>query len=133
MAGAKPIPLNDADVAGIDGLIDRWREAWLSRDWDAVVEMCTDDIAMLLPGEPTVSAATLRPFLEAYPEIKSLEWVYDYSEGAGHLAVIRGHGRLELVQDGVVVEVTGRFCDVLRKDDSGGWLMACINWVSDTP
>ena len=133
MTGAKPIPLNDADVVGIDGLIDRWRQAWLSRDWDAVAAMCTDDIAILSPGEPTVSGAALRSWLESYPEIKSLEWINTHSEGTTQLAVVRGKGKLEIVQDGETVRSTGRFCDILRKDDVGAWLVACINWVPDTP
>ena len=131
MAGGKPIPLTSADLEAIQGFFESWKEAWLTRNWEKVMALCTDDITIMTPGEPTTSGPAFRAWLETFPEITALDWRVTHSEGTGQLAVIQGNAMMEIFQDGETVRSEGRYCDIFRKDDNGNWLMACINWMPD--
>jgi ketosteroid isomerase-like protein len=105
----------------------------LSRNWDAVMAMCTEDITMQMPGAPPISGEAFRAWLETFPAIKSVEWEITHAEGTADLAVVRGSAAQVVEQDGETVRMPGKYCDIFRKDDDGRWLMACISWMPDTP
>lgn len=133
MGGAKAKPLSEADLAAIKGFVEPWREAWISRDWDAVMMMCTEDITIQMPGVSPLSGEAFRAWLESSPIIRGVEWKFTHAEGTDHLAVVLGTGVQVVEHDGETVRIPGKYCDIFRKDDDGRWLMACISWMPDTP
>jgi ketosteroid isomerase-like protein len=84
------IGLTADDVAAIRGTIEPWRNACVQRDWDGLLEMCTDDIVFLPPNEPTVEGGGVRRWLDNFPAIKAMALEIDRVEGAGHLACVKG-------------------------------------------
>ena len=120
-----------ADIAAIEATVDPWRTACIERDWDAALDMCTDDCVFLPPGMPSVPPDGLRAFFEAYPEIKAFTFRYDHIEGRDDLATARGGFEMTVVQDGVETSATGKFLDIFRKGDDGVWRYSTIAWNHD--
>ncbi len=130
-AGAQ---LQPDDAAQIRATIDPWRQACLDRDWDALLAMCTENVVISGPGDPSVSGDTLRPWLESYPIIKTMEVNFDSIEISGDLAAVRGSGGMLLEVEGQEVPEIFDFIDIFRKDGSGTWLYSAINFNSkDAP
>ena len=90
MAGGKPTQLSDSDLAAIKSFVEPWREAWISRDWDAVMAMCTEDITIQMPGVPPLSGEAFRAWLESSPIVTGVEWEFTHAEGTDDLAVVLG-------------------------------------------
>ena len=120
--------LSEAELEVFQSLSGPWNGACISRDWDALLELCTDDIVFMPPGESSVSGEGLRPWLDAFPSIKSIEWEIESADMSGDLAVIRGPISQVLEKDGATIDFSGKYCDVLRKGDDGKWRFACVIW-----
>ena len=121
------------DAAAIRAMIGPWAKAGLDRDWDALQEMCTDDVVFAPPGEPKVSGARVRPWLEAFPVMKVFEFAFDKVDVSGDLATAVGAGRWTLTIDGRDHSATFKFADVFRKGRDGNWRYAHVIWNTDTP
>ena len=92
--------LQPDDDAAIRALIDPWRQSAIDRDWDAMLAMCTYEVVFSPPGEPKVSGAQLRPWLEAYPIIKEFNLGFDKIEVSGGLAIGVGWGKMTVEIEG---------------------------------
>jgi uncharacterized protein (TIGR02246 family) len=120
--------LSEADLELFRALRGPWNRAWLERDWDAMLDLCTDDMVFMPPGEQPVSGEGLRPWCDAFPTMKSIDWEIEHAEMAGDLAVLRGPVTLVLEKDGETINFNGKYCDVLRRGEDGTWRFACIIW-----
>ncbi len=121
------------DVAAINGLIEPWNEAVLQKDWDTFQRMCTDDMVFMPPDGLPVQGEAVRPWIEAFPTVKSMWWNIEDIHGQGDLACIRGSVKETLVVDGVEVLIDGKYCDVVRKGADGKWRFALVMWNSNVP
>lgn len=122
----------DAKVmAELEEMIEPWNKACISRDWDALLAMCTDDIAFMSQGEPIVEGKAVRPWLDAFPVVKAMTWSIDHVDTEGDLACIRGPGRQTLVIDGKTVNNEFKFCDVAHRGPDGAWRFSSIIWNMD--
>ena len=74
------------DAAQIRATIAPFIQSCLARDWDAFLEMCTEDIVISGPGEPKTSGDAVRPWLEDYPVMKAMTFDFDRIEVSGDLA-----------------------------------------------
>ena len=122
--------LQPDDAAQIRAMIAPWIQACLDRDWDALLAMCTADIVISGPGEPKASGDAVRPWLENYPIIKTMEFDFERIEVSGDLAAAHGSGSMLLEVDGQETPEKIDFIDVFRKDQSGGWRYSSINFNS---
>jgi ketosteroid isomerase-like protein len=127
-----PTQLQPLDIAAIHGLIEPWARACVTRDWDALLSMCTRDVAFLPPGEPIVQGATVRAWLDAFPETRAMWWDISQLEGQSDLACLRGNVHLTLVVDAKVVRFEGKYSDTMRKEADGQWRFATITWNSNS-
>jgi len=121
------------DVAAIRATIGPWTKACLDRNWDALLQMCTDDVVFAPPGEPKVSGTRVRQWLEAFPVIKVFEATFDKVDVSGDLATAVGAGRWTFAIDGRDHSATFKFADVYRKDRDGKWQYAHVIWNTDVP
>lgn len=125
--------LSEKDIASIRSTIEPWTRACLEADWDTLLEMCTDDIVFMPPGEPAVQGPAVRSWLEEFPPIREMAWDIDHAEGKGDLAVLRGWVEQTLVESGEEVQIRGKYTDLLRREPDGTWRYALVIWNPDHP
>lgn len=127
--------ITPVDVSAIKGTITPWIDACLTRNWDKLLALCTDDVVFLPPDEPVVAAGQVRPWLENYPEIKAFDVEFDHVEGQDQIAVARGRFTITVMPEGAPAPMTvnGKFTDTFRKDDQGKWRYASVTWNSSLP
>ena len=123
--GASPQP---DDPAAIRAFIEIWSQAAIDRDWDTILGMCTDDVVFSPPGEPKVSGAEVRPWLEAYPIIKEFNWGFDEIEVSGDLAVGVGWGKMTVEIEGQEASINIKLADTFRRGDDGSWRFSHLIW-----
>ncbi len=125
--------LQPDDAAAIRAFIAPWSQAAVDRDWDAMLAMCTDDVVFSPPGEPKVSGAGLRPWLEAYPMIKAFDWGFDDIEISGDLAIGVGWGNMTVEIEGEEASMIIKFADTFRRGDDGSWRFSHVIWNQNEP
>lgn len=118
---------SDAATAA-QNFIEPWNRACLDRDWDALLSMCNDDIVFMPPGAPPVSGEAVRPWLDEFPVIRSMEWSVDDLHESGNVAYLRGPVRQSLEIDGQPEEFDGKYCDVMVKGTDGQWRFSLVIW-----
>ncbi len=85
------------------------------------------------PGGPKVAGDAVRPWLENYPIIKSMEFDFDRIEVSGDLADANGSGTSLLEVDGQDKE-TFDFTDVFRRDLDGIFRYSTVTFnTKDAP
>lgn len=119
--------------SAIQGIIPRWNQACLDRDWDALLSMCTTDMVFMPPEGSPVAGAAIRPWLEAFPVIKTMWWEVSDLDESGDLAVARGPVKETLEIEGQEVLIDGKYCDVLRRGTDGEWRLSVVMWNSSVP
>jgi ketosteroid isomerase-like protein len=117
-----------SDTDTIRGFVAPWTRAGVDRDWDALLDLCTDDVAFSPPGEPQVSGGDVRPWLETFPVIKAFDWDFDDIQISGDLATGSGAGIMTVEMDGEDVALNLKFVDIFRRMDDGSWRFAHIIW-----
>jgi ketosteroid isomerase-like protein len=120
------------DVIAIRALVEPWTTACVKRDWDSLLDMCTDDVVFQPPNEPIVEGAAARSWLDRFPTIKAMAWDIEHVEGAGQLAWARGWVRMTLEVSGQQVGFDGKYTDLFRKGSDGTWRFALVVWNSNT-
>ncbi len=118
--------LQPDDAATIRGFVAPWTQACLDRNWDALLAMCTDDVVFSPPGEPKVSGAGVRTWLEAFPVIKEFNWDFDNIDVSGDMAVGVGWGKMDVEVEGQDASMNIKFADVFRRGDDGSWRFAHV-------
>lgn len=121
------------DASAIRGTIAPWCKAALDRNWDALLAMCTSDVVFAPPGEPGVSGNKLRPWLEAFPVMKEVNFSFDQIDVSGELATGVGRGGWTLDINGQNVSATFKFADVFKRGPQGSWRYANVIWNLDAP
>lgn len=125
--------ITDQDVDAIEALREPWIQACLSRDWDSLFKICTDDVELFPPDAPKASGpAASRAYLDGFPVMKEFSVEFAKIEGRDDLAAARGSFSITAQLDGSEVLMTGKFTDVFRKvgDD---WRYAIVIWNTDHP
>ncbi len=126
--------ITDQDIATIRAMRDPWIDACLERDWDALLAICTQDVAFLPPNEPiTEGQAAGRAYLEAYPKMTAFTFEFTHIDGRGDLATARGPFSITAELEDGEVTMNGKFVDTFRKQDDGSWRFHEVIWNTDHP
>ncbi len=125
--------LQPDDAAAIRAFITPWSQAAVDRDWDAMLAMCTDDVVFSPPGEPKVSGAEVRQWLDAFPVIKEFTWDFDEIEVNGDLAIGVGWGNMTVEIEGEEASMSIKFADAFRRGDDGSWRFSHVIWNQNEP
>jgi len=130
--------LSDEDVAAIKAIGPSLDKANLAGDFDAVVEMMTEDVLLMNPNEQIIQGRT-----------KTLEWFNAFKpatftehrhellevDGYGNIAYARGAYKNAFIFEGIdePIRSEGKTLLILRKQTDGSWLISRFCWNSDLP
>lgn len=129
-----PASLSEADVAAIRAAGDEFEKAGSNNDWAAVAALYTEDAVLMPPNAPSVSGrASIQEVFGQFPTLTSMELTIDDIQGAGDVAVVRGSYSLAMDIEGQMVEDSGKYLEVRRKQADGSWPIIIDTWNSDIP
>jgi len=134
-------PESMVELAAIEELHRRDREAAMAGEVSALLDLVTDDVVLLPPGgAPVVGKEAVAEMLAREDGTRSgteiLEYVQDFQEVSlyGDVAVewgrYRGRSRLE---DGEEAASSGSLLRILRRGPDGAWKVARSIWTEDRP
>jgi len=131
---AAPSVARGQDEASIRSLpIDRWCAAEAARDIDAKMDLFTDDIVLLVPGEAPVSGLDdVRSWhLRVWEGIKKYQCSgsVDEVQMSGDWGFVRGTFSGTFTDSsGATGKTSGKFMNVVRRSVDGQWKLARVIW-----
>ena len=130
-------PLADEDVAAIKALGNAIDELGLAGDWDAFVNMFTDDLLMMPPNAPAIKGRTTYFTWIMSMSFTMTESNFEFNEinGYGDLAYATATYTETFSIAGVEEPIydEGKILTILRKQPDGFWLFSRWMWTSDLP
>jgi uncharacterized protein (TIGR02246 family) len=134
----KEMKLPVSDRTAIQGLLERFRNGWLSGKADVVRSTFASD-AVLMPHHgvpPVVGMAAINEFWwpasSAKTTITRFTQTIDEIDGEGKIAYVRGRSEVAWsIEDHNATEnwkTGGNFMALLRKQSDGSWLMSHLIW-----
>lgn len=133
---AVPPSLSKADEASIRSVSDEFSRSFVSGDWDAMMNLYTEDAILMPPGGPSVAGRTaIREFLAAFPKVTEMSFDLNEVDGRSDLAYVRGSYRMTIEIPGAPGPVVdeGKFIEIRRKQTDGRWLIAADIFNSSLP
>ena len=128
------VPIPAEDVAAIRATDERFAELIIRRDFDALVELYTENAVFMPPHQPAVRGrAALRAWMSAFPNVSRFAFDVDEIDGRADLAYVRGRYSMTLQPDGAPEPISdvGKFIEIRRKQADGSWLLAADIFNSD--
>ena len=130
--------LSDEDVAAIKAIGPALDKAMLTADWNAAVNMMTEDVLLMNPNEPLIQGrAGVRKWFEAFEGATVTEHKHELIEvgGYGDIGYARGAYKETFVMEGVTepIKGEGKTLLILRKQSDSSWLISIFCWNSDLP
>lgn len=116
------------DNAQIRSLIAPWVNACLARDWDALFEICTEDVIFDPPGAPRVKGPDVRTFLDGFPVMSEFDFNFDHIQIDGDIAIAHGNGTMTVDLDGENTASSFKFADHFRRGEDGVWRYSSVIW-----
>ncbi len=131
-------PLSDEDVAAIKAIGSALDKANLAGDFDAVVEMMTEDVLLMNPNEQIIQGrAKILEWFNAFKPATFTEHKHELLEvdGHGYIAYARGAYKNAFIFEGIdePIRGEGKTLLILRKQTDGSWLISRFCWNSDLP
>jgi ketosteroid isomerase-like protein len=131
-------PLSDEDVATIKAMGPALDKANLAGDFDAVVEMMTEDILLMNPNEQIIEGRDeALKWFNAFKPATFTEHKHELLEvdGYGDIAFARGAYKNAFIFEGIdePIKGEGKTLLILRKQTDGSWLISKFCWSSDLP
>ena len=127
--------LTAGDQDTIRDLVEQqWPSAWLARDLEKVLAMCTEDIVYMPADHPALRGQDeLRAWLEQFPKTLKFTQPLTHVEGDAHRAVARATFDAAIDVAGEPAAIAGKVLCTLRKEPSGKWLAQSVCWNFDRP
>lgn len=128
--------LSTEEEANIRLLIAQFADAERAGDWDAVLNMMTEDVVFLPNEQPAIEGrAALREWMAQFTDLtfEELNVRVETVVGRGDLAVVWGRYDESYMLDAMAepLEEAGKFVWVLRKQADGSWRVAIAIVNSD--
>ncbi len=129
----QPIGLSSEDRDALQALTDRSVRMSLDRDWDALLELLTDDVVFLPPDEPAViGKAAAADFLEAFPILTQYSATIESADGRADHAAVRSSWEGTMETEEGEIRTVGKRLSTYRKE-GGRWRVATKCWNLDAP
>ena len=130
-------PLSEQDIEAIKALGPAADKVALAHDWDAVADLWTDDINLMMPNMPMIKGrADFLAWIKS-AGITITEHKIDFVDidGCGDLAYARGVYAETIIVEGMDNPSTdvGKLLTVLRKQPDGTWKFSHWCVASDLP
>ncbi len=127
------IGLSPEDRDALRALTDDAVRMLLVRDWEAFLELLTDDVVFLPPDEPAViGKAAAADFLNAFPIITQYSATIESADGSADHAVVRSSWEGALETEEGETRMVGKRLATYRKE-GGRWRVATNCWNRDAP
>lgn len=133
---AAPAGLSDADRAAMKALDADFTNKAMASDYTALVNSYyTDDAVLMAPNAPAATGhAAIEAVLRSFPPISSFTTQSDDMVGVGDLAYSRGNYAMTMTPPGgAVINDTGKFLAIFRKQQDGSWKVSRDIFNSDLP
>lgn len=127
-----------AETAAIERGREEWRAAYRAGDVDRLEMLYTDDAVLMPPDQPAVSGkAAVDTWHDKFFQQFTLDEVSlpaDEIVLAGQWAYVRGHGRMTARgRNQQPLTVSGKFIEIWKRQEGGGWKWARMIWNLDAP
>jgi len=127
--------LADEDVAAIRASTEAYLQAWKSGDDAALAALFTEDGILMPPNESAIQARdAIRAWEDLPPPIEANLTIVEI-DGRGDLAYVRGTytDTYKAIDKPGLIQDTGKYIEILRKQQDGSWLIAILIFNSDLP
>ncbi len=129
----QPIGLSQEDRDALQAFTDRLVSLALDRDWDAFLELHTDDVVFMPPDEPAViGKAAVAGFMEAYPIMTQFSSSIEIADGRADHAAARGSFDMTVETEDGETRMVGKWLGTFRKE-GGRWRIATDCWNLNAP
>jgi len=134
-ASAANSALSGEDQETIRDLVElQWTAAWIARDVNKILAMCSEDIVYMPANNPVLRGhVELRTWLEQFPKTLKFTQPVSNLEGDANRAVAHATFDAAMEVQGKSVAVVGKALCTLRKEPSGKWLAQSVCWNFDAP
>jgi uncharacterized protein (TIGR02246 family) len=120
-------PTMTDDERAIRALVSDWLAASQAGDLQAVLDLMTDDVLFLVPGQAPFGKQAFAAMSEGMKDVR-FEGTSDIQEVQvfGNVAYLRNHLRITITppDGGPVMHRSGQTLSVLRKEADGQWRLA---------
>ncbi len=122
--------LSDEDVAAIKTAHDTILQATLAGSLEATLEFYTEDAILIMEGIIIEGREAYKGILKALsgrsPTVTAADITIAEIDGRIDLAFVRGTSSTTMKREGVPepIQRTGKFIEIMRKQDDGSWLIA---------
>ena len=136
-AAAKVAALSDEDVAAIKTAHDAYVQAVLAGGLGATIEFYTEDAILIAKGPIIQGREAIKEAFEAFskasPTITTFNLTLDEIDGRDDLALVRGMVSMTMEVEGATepIQATGKFLEILRKQEDGLWLITIDFHISE--
>ena len=122
--------LSDEDVAAIKTAHDAILQATLAGDLESTLEFYTEDAVLIMEGTVIEGREAYRENLKYLSKLSltvtAANITIEEIDGRYDLAFVRGTSSTTMERKGVPepIQRTGKFIEIMRKQDDGSWLIA---------
>jgi uncharacterized protein (TIGR02246 family) len=134
---ARIVGLSDEDVAAIKTTNDAYVQAALEGGLEATTEFYTEDTIMVAQGPMIQGREALKEKRKALSKASATVTAFNQTivkiDGRDNLAFVLGTVSITMEAEGLPepMQVTGKFLQILRKQEDGSWLIAIDTRISD--
>ena len=124
-----------ADSASVRASGDKWASTIVAKDFEGWSTTVSPDVVMLPPNaKAVVGRAAATEYVKAYPPISKFTIDVEEIWGSGDVAYDRGKYYLTLtLPNGIVVNDTGAFLSIFRRQPDSTWAHDRVMWNSSLP
>ncbi len=126
--------LPQEDLMAIRALTDSWHDAFNAGDYDALVQLYTEDAVMMPPNQAAAEGrAAVQAWLGEFPTTSEVSLTIVNIDGRGDLAYVRGTYSLTITMEGMpeAIRDTGKYLEIRRRQPDGSWPIAVDIYNSD--
>jgi uncharacterized protein (TIGR02246 family) len=129
--------LSDEDVAAIKAVNHAFVQAALEGGLEATTEFYTEDTIMVAQGPMIQGREALKEKRKALSKASATVTAFNQTivkiDGRDNLAFVLGTVSITMTAEGLPepMQVTGKFLQILRKQEDGSWLIAIDTRISD--
>ena len=128
-----------SETEAVNALLEQWVSAVNAGDLDAWSATLADDATVMPPNAPAVTGIeSLLPWMvETFfdPFNVQLRGSFDKAESAGDWVIARGSYELSLTpkDGGQVIEDSGKFVNIFKRQPDDSFKYAMVMWNSNNP
>ena len=128
-----------SEIEAVNALLEQWVAAINAGDLDGWSATLADDATVMPPNAPAVTGIeSLRPWMvETFfdPFNVQLRGSFDKAESAGDWVIARGSYELSLTpkNGGQVIEDSGKFVNIFKRQPDDSFKYAMVMWNSNNP